>query len=77
MTAFVPQNILRCDRDKRTENIWPQCRRTHQDADADTADICAGEMGPLIREDTSQGKFGENGGRDREKRLLIAFQHAV
>ena len=77
MAPFHAQHILRHYRDDAAQQERPVGGRADQNSYADSRDVSARKIEPLSEKDATENQLGNDGRRDRERRLVIAFQNAV
>src|SRR5678815_4231771 len=77
VTPLHPQHILRHYRDHAAQQERPVGRRADQNSYADSRYVSASKIEPLSKKDATENQFGNDCGRDRKRRLVIAFQNAV
>src|SRR5262249_25457916 len=75
MATLHAQDVLRHDRNDRAEQIGPYCRRAHQDAHADPADVRAGQVWEFAGEDAAENQLSKQRGDNGDAGLFVALEN--
>ncbi len=76
VAALDTQDVLGGKRDQAAERVGPEPWGAHQDADADSRDIGAGQVRDLAVEEAAEHDLGQDRSDDCQSRLPRAFQNA-
>src|ERR1700730_735063 len=75
MAPLNAQYIFGHDGNCGAQSVRPEGRRAKQNTYADSADVRARRMHPLVEENLAQHQFGRDTYRDRERSPLVAFEN--